>query len=112
MTKKPSQPMPVLALPNFPKASSTLCSTSQTWHTHAASTRGSGSSRERKLDLSRLSRSSCWPKKWPTANKPACSAAPARLTFPSSRPLMSSISLCSRLAAIAARFLSGTGLRH
>ena len=24
----------------------------------------------------------CWPKKWPTASKPACSAAPVRLTFP------------------------------
>src|SRR5437773_4803796 len=40
----------------------------------------------------------CSPKKLHDASKPDCSAAPAARTSPSSRPSMSSISLCNRLS--------------
>ena len=97
MTKKHSNPMPELAIPKLSEGQLeplfrrlNLAHTRRTYQEVVDRA-------EKENWWSRDFSLFCWPKKWRTASKPACSAAPDRLTFRSSKPLMSSISRCSRL---------------
>jgi hypothetical protein len=83
MTQKPSKPMPVLAIPKFSEGQlEPLFRRLNLAHTRSRLPGGSGSSRERKLDLSRLSRSSAGRRSGtPQANPPAALHPPGSLSL-------------------------------